>query len=223
MTGLIAKRITEIRQELPPHVRLIAVTKQVSVDAIRQAYVAGVRDFAESRIQEADQKIAQLQDLPDITWHLIGHLQSNKVKRALELFTWIHSVDSLKLAQRLDRLAAELSRQPQVCLQVKLAPDPDKYGWIVPELLADLPQLEACKSLKIQGLMTIVPLGLSRSNTLAVFENTRNLADKINQQAETNLCLQELSMGMSNDYPLAVEAGATMIRLGRTIFGERTP
>ena len=222
MSGLITERIAHIRQQLPAGVRLIAVTKQVSVDAMREAYVAGIRDFGESRTQEAEAKVAQLKDLPNLNWHLIGHLQNNKAKKALEQFQWIHSCDSLKLAQRLNRIAAELSLRPQVCLQVKVVPDPDKYGWTVPELLADLPELDQCDAIQIQGLMTILPLGLSQQESLAVFERTRELAEKIRQQNWLNLQMHELSMGMSGDYPLAVQAGATMVRLGRIIFGERT-
>ena len=222
MSGLITERIAHIRQQLPPGVRLIAVTKQVSVDAMREAYAAGVRDFAESRIQEAEAKIAKLGDLPDLNWHLIGHLQSNKAKKALEQFQWLHSCDSLNLAQRLNRLAAELSLRPKVCLQVKVVPDPNKYGWTVPELLADLPELNRCDALQIQGLMTILPLGLSQQESRVVFERTRELAEKIRQQNWSNLKMHELSMGMSDDYPLAVQAGATLVRLGRIIFGERT-
>lgn len=217
----LAQRITEIRQHLPESVRLIAVTKQVSVEAMREAYAAGVRDFGESRIQEAELKQTQLQDLPDITWHLIGHLQNNKARKAIEQFQWIHSLDSLKLAQRLDDLAGQLCRQPQVCLQVKLLPDPNKYGWTVPELLADLPTLNQCKNLQIQGLMTIPPINLDSSDILAVFQRTRELADKIQQQNWLNIQMQHLSMGMSADYQLAVQSGATMVRLGRIIFGER--
>ena len=222
MTGSIAQRIADIRQQLPPRVRLIAVTKQVSVDAMREAYAAGIRDFGENRLQEAEPKIAQLSDLPDLHWHLIGHLQSNKAKKALEQFQWIHSCDNLKLAQRLNRLAVELSIKPKVCFQVKVVPDPSKYGWTIPELLADLSELAQCDALQIQGLMTILPLGLSQTESLAVFERTRELADQIGQQNWSNLQMKELSMGMSDDYQLAVQAGATMVRLGRIIFGERT-
>ena len=222
MTGLIAERIANIRQQLPAGVRLIAVSKQVSVDAMREAYAAGIRDFGESKVQEAEVKLAQLSDLPDLNWHFIGHLQTNKVKKALEQFQWIHTCDSLKLAQRLNRLATELSVKPQVCLQVKVVPDPNKFGWTVPELLGDLPELNHCDALKIQGLMTILPLGLSQQESLAVFERTRELALKIGEQNWSNLPMHELSMGMSEDYPLAVQAGATMVRLGRIIFGERT-
>ncbi len=221
MTGLIAQRINRIREQIPEQVRLIAVTKQVSPEAIREAYEAGVRDFGENRLQEALFKQEQLQDLPDICWHFIGHLQANKAKKVLESFPWIHSVDSLKLAQRLDRLAGELSRRPQVCLQVKVLPDPNKYGWQVPELLTDLPELDKCQNLNIQGLMTILPLGLSDSQALDAFNATRELAEKIAQQNWSNLQMHQLSMGMSADYLLAVRAGATMIRLGTIIFGAR--
>lgn len=221
MTSLIAHRIALIRQQLPDRVRLIAVTKQVSHEAMREAYNAGIRDFGESRIQEAISKQQQLQDLPDITWHLIGSLQSNKAKKALEIFRWIHSLDSLKLAQRLDRLAQEMSCQPQVCLQVKLLSDPNKSGWTVPQLLADLPELNQCHNLQIRGLMSIPPLELTEEEILNFFEQTRELADKIRQQNWSYIQMQELSMGMSEDYHLAVGAGATMVRLGRTLFGER--
>lgn len=221
MTSLIAQRIASIRQQLPASVRLIAVTKQVSHEVMREAYNAGIRDFGESRIQEATSKQQQLQDLPDITWHLIGSLQSNKAKKALEIFGWIHSLDSLKLAQRLDRLAQEMSCQPQVCLQVKLLSDPNKSGWSVPQLLADLPELNQCRNLHIQGLMSIPPLELTQEEILNFFEQTSQLADQIRQQNWSHIQMQELSMGMSGDYHLAVQAGATMVRLGRTIFGER--
>jgi hypothetical protein len=220
MTSSIAEKIANIRQQLPAEVRLIAVTKGVSVDAMGEAYAAGVRDFGESQIQEAAVKQALLLDLPDINWHLIGHLQSNKVKKALEIFQWIHSCDSLTLAQRLNRVASELSLKPQVCLQMKILPDPNKYGWTIPELLADLPGLDRCDMLQIRGLMSILPLGLSEAESLAVFERTRSLALQIQEQNWSNLKMQELSMGMSGDYHLAVQAGATMVRLGHVIFGE---
>ena len=217
----IASRIAQINQQLPKSVRTIAVSKQVSVDLMRSAYAAGIRDFGESRIQEAETKQSQLQDLPDITWHLIGHLQSNKAKKALELFDWIHSIDSLKLAQQLDRLAGSMGKQPQVCLQVKLLPDPNKHGWTVPELLADLPALNECQQIKIQGLMTIPPLDLNEAEILALFQNTRELAEKIDRQNWSRIRMQDLSMGMSEDYHLAVQAGATMVRLGTILFGGR--
>ncbi len=221
MTSFIASRIAEIRQHLPASVKLIAVSKQASVAAMREAYAVGVRDFGESRVQEAASKQAQLQDLPDITWHFIGSLQTNKAKKALELFQWIHSLDSLKLAQRLDQLAQPLSCKPQVCLQVKLLPDPNKSGWTVSELKADLAELNQYSNLQIRGLMTIPPLGLNDSEILKVFNRTHELALEIQQQNWSHIQMQQLSMGMSEDYQLALLAGATMVRLGRILFGER--
>ncbi|MBE9000480.1 MULTISPECIES: YggS family pyridoxal phosphate-dependent enzyme [unclassified Nostoc] len=222
MNSSISERIVSIRSSLPTSVKLIAVSKQVSAQAIRSAYSAGIRDFAESRIQEAASKQAELQDLPDITWHFIGHLQSNKAKKAIEQFPWIHSVDNLKLAQRLDQLAQQLGVSPQVCLQVKILPDPNKSGWSVPELLADLPTLDQYKNLQIQGLMTIPPSGLNDPEILNVFNLNRELAKKIQEQNWSHIKMQQLSMGMSGDYELAVQAGATMVRLGTILFGDRS-
>lgn len=239
----IAERIAQIRQTLPDAVRLIAVTKQIPVERMRIAYEAGIRDFGENRVQEAATKQTQLADLTDVTWHMIGHLQRNKAAKAVELFPWIHSVDNLQLAQRLNQsvrltqsqdpdqaqavdqrgpqyLAKHLAK-PKVCLQVKIVPDPNKYGWTIPELIADLPALNECCQLEIVGLMVIPPYGLPTSETLAIFMRARQLAEEIQQQDWSNISIRELSMGMSDDYSLAIQAGATCIRLGRTLFGER--
>lgn len=217
----LAERLQQIRQTLPPTVKLIAVTKQVPVAAMRVAYELGIRDFGENRVQEAADKQIELADLTDLTWHLIGHLQSNKAAKALDLFDWIHSVDSLKLAQQLNRLAAHRSCPPKICLQVKILPDPNKSGWTIDDLLADLPELDHCTNLDIAGLMAIPPYGLPAAETQAVFERTRQLSEQIQQQSWSHIHLRELSMGMSEDYFLAVQAGSTMVRLGRTFFGSR--
>ena len=221
MTGYISQKIDSIRQQIPQNVRLIAITKQVSVEAMREAYATGIRDFGENRLQEALLKQEQLQDLNDINWHFIGHIQKNKAKKIIENFTWIHSVDSLALAKRLNRLAEELNQIPKVFLQVKVLSDPNKYGWEVSNLLLDLPQLSQYQNLDFQGLMTILPLGLSSTEVLDAFQKTQQLATTIAQKDYENLKIKELSMGMSGDYMQAIEAGATMIRLGRIIFGER--
>jgi pyridoxal phosphate enzyme (YggS family) len=199
----------------------MAVTKQVSVADMRSAYDRGIRDFGESRIQEAEVKQQELADLIDVQWHLIGHLQSNKVRKALQIFDWIHSVDSLKLAQQIDRVSAELNLRPKIFLQVKLLPDPDKYGWTVPELLVDLPQLDLLEHLDIQGLMAIPPQRLTTAATQELFEQARDLSRKIQQQSWQRIHLSELSMGMSGDYLQAIPAGSTIVRLGSIIFGDR--
>ncbi|WP_071518819.1 YggS family pyridoxal phosphate-dependent enzyme [Geitlerinema sp. PCC 9228] len=220
MSQSTTERIAQVRQTLPPHVQLVAVTKYVDTQAIRTAYHAGIRDFGESRVQDAQRKQQALADLEGITWHLIGHLQSNKAKKAIEHFDWIHSVDSLKLAQRLDKLAAEMGRTPQVCLQVKVRPDPQKYGWEIDELLSHLPALDQCHSLQIMGLMTILPQGLNQEQTRASFQRLSELAQTIRERNYTHISMKHLSMGMSADYHLAVEAGATMVRLGHILFAD---
>ncbi|NJR67598.1 MAG: YggS family pyridoxal phosphate-dependent enzyme [Synechococcales cyanobacterium CRU_2_2] len=221
----IAVRIQAIRQTLPNTVRLIAVSKTHSAAHVRAAYAAGIRDFGENRVQEAIEKQAQLQDLADVTWHLLGPLQSNKARKAVDHFDWIHSLDSLALAERLDRIAAEQQRSPQICLQVKLRHDPSKSGWSRDELFSQLPQLSKYKELRISGVMTIAPLGLETVETLRLFEEARDLAEQVHAEAKrqrwSNMLMNQLSMGMSEDYLLAVKAGSTLVRLGRTIFGSR--
>ena len=220
MTGSISQTINSIQSKIPQNVQLIAITKQVGIEPMKEAYKTGIRDFGENRLQEALNKQDKL-DLTDINWHFIGHIQKNKARKIIENFDWIHSVDSLALAKRLNRIAAELNRNPKVLLQVKVLPDPNKYGWKAGELIEDLPQLDKCDRLKITGLMTILPLGLSTEETSSAFQNTKKLASTIADKKYPNLEMQELSMGMSGDYQQAIAAGATMIRLGRTIFGER--
>jgi PLP dependent protein len=218
----VAERVLHLRSITPDSVRIIAITKTVPTDLMREAYGAGIRDFGESRLQEAVQKQQELADLPGITWHLIGHLQSNKAKQALQHFQWIHSVDSVAIAQRLNQLAADLPMPPKLCLQVKLKPDPNKFGWTAPELLNNLPLLQSLAHLRIQGLMTILPLNLSLLEQLSTFQGVRDLAQTIRQHPHAAIPITELSMGMSSDFPLAIQAGATMIRPGRVLFGDRS-
>ncbi len=222
MTGHILQKIGSIQQEIPQNVDLIAITKQVGIEPMRQAYYAGVRDFGENRLQEALEKQEQLKDLTDLNWHFIGHIQKNKARKIIENFGWIHSVDSLALAARLNKIAEEINLMPKVFLQVKILPDPNKYGWSETELWQDLSQLNQYQQLNFQGLMTILPLGLSPTQALEAFQATARLAATIRQSEYANLRLKELSMGMSEDYQMAIKAGATKIRLGRTIFGERS-
>ena len=214
----IASNIEYIRQSLPTSVRLVAISKYASVAQMREAYAVGIRDFGESRIQDAQTKQQELTDLPDICWHLIGHLQGNKVRKALQLFDWIHSVDSLRLLQQIDRVATELDISPNICLQVKVLPDPDKYGWTISELFTDLPAINQCQQPNIIGLMAIPPLGLTSTQTAQLFDQARDLSHQINQQPGSSLQISELSMGMSGDYLLAIAAGATIIRPGSIIF-----
>jgi PLP dependent protein len=214
----IAQRLAAIRQEISPTVKLVAVSKGATIGQMREAYEAGQRDFGESRIQATIEKQAALADLPDICWHLIGQLQSNKVRKAVQMFDAIHSVDSLKLCQQIDRVAGELGKFPQAFLQVKMLPDPQKSGWSEADLLVELPEISQCKFVKIDGLMSIAPLGLSKQELMYLFMSVTNLQNKINQYDYPSIHLKHLSMGMSQDYQLAVEAGSTIIRVGSKIF-----
>ncbi len=222
MTGHVLQKIALIQREIPQNVDLIAITKQIGIEPMREAYNAGIRNFGENRLQEALEKQEQLKDLTDLNWHFIGHIQKNKARKIIENFGWIHSVDSLALAARLNKIAEELNLMPKVFLQVKILPDPNKYGWSKTELWQDLPQLNQYQQLNFQGLMTIMPLGLSPTQALEAFQATARLAAAIRQTEYSNLALKELSMGMSGDYQMAIQAGATKIRLGRIIFGERS-
>ncbi|MEA5490106.1 MULTISPECIES: YggS family pyridoxal phosphate-dependent enzyme [Pseudanabaena] len=212
----LVDRLNQILVNIPPQVKLVAVSKYTTTEAIRAAYDAGVRDFAESRVQDGKIKQTELADLTDITWHMIGSLQSNKAKQAISQFNWIHSIDRLSLAEQCDRLISELGKSPKLLLQVKLAEDPNKSGWTESELLADLPKLAKLQNLNIVGLMTILPLGLDESQAYAVFSRATELAAKMRSLGWTNI--QELSMGMSADYAIAIKAGATIIRIGSQIF-----
>ncbi|BAC88643.1 YggS family pyridoxal phosphate-dependent enzyme [Gloeobacter violaceus] len=223
----VAERIEWLRGQLPAAVRLVAVTKQVPVERIREAYDCGLRDFGESRIQEVQQKIPQLTDLQGVSWHLIGSLQRNKARPALEVFDWIHSVDSLPLAERLASLMDSVGRRPRLLLQVKLAADPTKSGWSQAELEAALPRLAALPQLDIRGLTAIAPLGLGEQGNRTLFGQVAALARDLGRRAGEagwqHIRMEELSMGMSGDYPQAIAAGATMVRLGQVLFGSRLP
>ena len=217
----LTERLASLKPDIPADVRLVAVSKTFPAAAIAAAYSLGLRDFGESKVQETEQKQQQLSDLKDITWHLIGHLQSNKARKAVQLYDWIHSVDSLKLAKRLNQAATDLGRRPQCCLQVKILPDPNKYGFDPDTLLAALPDLNQLSGLNMVGLMAILPWGLTPEATQSAFKQVRILADRVNQMPNSQLQIEHLSMGMSGDFRSAIAAGATLIRLGTILFGQR--
>ena len=218
-TALIRQRIEQVREGIPDHIQIMAVSKGYGLAHIKAAYEAGLRHFGESRIQEAQPKITALRHShPEIIWHLIGHLQTNKAKAALELFDWIDSVDSLKLAQALDQRAQNLTKPPALSLQIKLAPDPDKYGWTEADLWEHLPALTQLQSLSIRGVLTILPLGLQDPEVEALFQALPRLAQELSQRSGGMIQPSVISMGMSGDYHLAIKAGTTQIRLGRSLF-----
>jgi len=209
----LARRLEELRRALPPSCRLLAVSKGQPTAALRRAVAAGQRSFGESRLQEASAKQESLADLEPLDWHFIGRLQANKARGVLRRFGTLHSVDSLPLAQRLARIAAEEGVAPAIFLQVKLRPDPGKTGFSEEELRRDWPEIASLAPLRPVGLMTIAPLGLDPQERLSLFGECAALAGALG--------LPELSMGMSGDWPQAAAAGSTWVRLGTALFGAR--
>jgi hypothetical protein len=203
----------------PDEVELVAVTKTVPVACIREAVEVGVTALGENRVQEASDKIALLSSLP-IRWHLIGHLQTNKSRPAAELFELIHSLDSVKLAAALDRHGAALQKQVRVLVEVNLGGESSKTG--IPE--QDLmPLLQDCRQfthLSIEGLMAIPPYRKNPDDVRPFFRRLRQLRDRA-AKACPDYPLRHLSMGMSHDYEIAIEEGATLVRVGTAIFEER--
>ena len=199
-------------------VRLVAVTKGVAPERIREAMALGVLDFGENRIQEALLKIAALG--PGPRWHLVGHLQRNKVRRAVDAFALIHSVDSLPLAEEIARRAEAVGQPVPVLLQVSVAAEPQKHGFAPDAVPPAARHVAALPAIRLRGLMTIAPLAADPEEVRPVFRRLRELRDVLRAEWPE---LDELSMGMTDDFEVAIEEGATLIRVGRAIFGERAP
>jgi pyridoxal phosphate enzyme (YggS family) len=202
---------------------LVAVTKTVAIERIYEAVEAGQSVFGENRVQEAAGKVAALQEQhPEVHWHLIGHLQTNKAKAAADLFSLIESVDSQKLAARLDGYAAGLGKPLSVLLEVNVAGEPSKSGFSPEALGSCISDLLALPNLELRGLMMIAPPVSDPEEVRWVFRSLRRLRDHLRDRFDTP-GFTELSMGMTDDFEVAVEEGATMVRIGRALFGERPP
>jgi hypothetical protein len=204
----------------PDDVKLLAISKTFPPESIRAAYEVGLRDLGENRVQEAKAKRPALADL-SITWHLVGHLQTNKAKAARELFHWVHSVDSFRLAQKLDQAAAPGGRLP-ILLEVNLGGEESKAGVGAPEIAQLAEQISQLATLEIRGLMVIPPFFDDPEQVRPYFRRLRELAQEIDARGIANVSMRELSMGMSNDFEVAIEEGATIIRVGTAIFGPRS-
>lgn len=223
----ILKRISHAAMRAgrsPDEVKLIAVTKTVGIETIKDAIDAGLRIFGENRVQEARDKISDLKSQISnsrIEWHLIGHLQKNKAKYAVQLFDLIHTVDSVELAEELNKQAEKIGKIQRVLVQVKLSEEETKHGVSEDELILLLEKIKKLKNLKLEGLMTMPPFFEDHEKVRPYFKKLREIRDNINSLCITHYALRELSMGMSNDFEVAIEEGATMVRIGTAIFGER--
>lgn len=206
----------------PGEVQLIAVTKTFSAQSILAATAAGQLRFGENRIREAESKIHALSGIPGIEWHLVGHLQSNKAKRAAELFQVIHSLDSAKLAVRLSEACSAIGKVMRVLLQVDLGQEDTKYGADPGEVRNIIDAASGLAGIRIEGLMTIPPYFEDPEETRPYFSALRQLRDALESEHSGCLGQGHLSMGMSHDFAVAIREGATMVRVGTAIFGERT-
>lgn len=223
---MIAEQLQEIRNKVkacaeaagrqPAAVRLLAVSKTFPAEDILTAYGAGQREFGENRVQEMAEKAPKLP--ADCVWHLIGHLQQNKARQALEFASWIHAVDSLSLLKRLNLLAAEMGKSPKIMFEVNVSGEESKFG-LKPAEVSEVVKAAVGGPCQPVGLMTMAPLGASPEELKAVFGGLRELRDKVS--SEVGIPLPELSMGMSGDFPAAIAEGSTIVRIGTAIFGHR--
>ena len=226
----IPRRLAEVRDRIanaasragrrPEDVRLIAVSKTHPIDAVRAAAGAGQLDFGENKVQEALQKIAQSTDT-SLRWHLIGHLQSNKARKAAQAVGAIHAIDSVELLKKVDQAAAESGRKVDVLIQVDLALEDTKFGAPVADVRSIVDAAAGCTAARLTGLMLLPPLAANPEDARPWFARLRALRDELAASGVPADRLRELSMGMSHDFEVAIAEGATMVRVGTAIFGER--
>ncbi len=212
-------RMAEKKAKREGKVTLIAVSKTKPSEMIREAYDEGQRDFGENRVQEIVEKYP---DLPkDIRWHLIGHLQTNKVKYIVDKVAMIHSVDSLKLATEISRQAVKAGKSVDILIEVNVAQEESKFGVLVKDAPDLVKEISTLPGIRIRGLMTVAPFVSDAEENRAVFSTLRQLSVDIDSKNIDNVDMDCLSMGMSGDYKVAIEEGATFVRVGTSIFGDR--
>lgn len=218
----IAQQIQRIEKELPPDCQLVAVSKTKPVSALWEAYEAGVRDFGENKVQEMVDKQAQMPS--DCRWHMVGHLQRNKVKYLASFVTLIHSVDSPRLLKEIDKQGAKSERVIDCLLQVHIAQEEEKFGLSDEELMTLLrsEDLRKAEHVKIIGLMGMATFSENPEQVRPEFGHLKNVFEQVKSMSlPSNVSMEQLSMGMSGDYAVATEEGSTIVRIGTTIFGER--
>jgi len=204
----------------PADIRLIAVSKTFGADHVKAATAAGQVDFGENRVQEALEKIA-LAGAPGLRWHLVGHLQANKARKAAGAFACIHSIDGADLLGRVDRAAVEAGASPEALVQVDLAGEPTKHGARPEEIETTLAAARSCEAVRVVGLMLLPPFFADAEDTRPYFRRLREMRDGLVARGVPPAMLAHLSMGMSHDFEVAIQEGATMVRVGTAIFGDR--
>ena len=201
----------------PEEIKLVAVTKTATTEQIKEAINAGVKIIGENRVQDAKEKYQIL--TADIKWHLIGHLQTNKTKYAVEIFNCIHSVDSIKLAQEIDKRSKQFGKKIDVLVEVNVSGEETKYGIKPEEVEPFLKEISEFPEIRVRGLMTIAPIVEDKEEVRPYFRKLRELSEEIKSKNIGNVKMDYLSMGMTEDFEIAIEEGANMVRIGRGIFG----
>lgn len=214
----IEENINIIKQDLAKDTTLIAVSKTKPFEAIIEAYKSGCRDFGENKVQELAQKIDTLPK--DIKWHLIGHLQRNKVKYIVGKVHLIHSLDSIKLLEEIERLYSSKDCLANTLIQINIGRENSKTGILIEDLEELLKKCELCNNVKVKGLMAVIPIG-SEEKCRDYFREMKTIWDQLRNRNFRNISMEYLSMGMTHDYKIAVEEGSNMVRVGTGIFGER--
>jgi len=226
----LKQRLEEIRERIrkaaeacdrdPDSIRLVAVSKTIPAETVKEAIEAGATILGENYVQEAREKFDALVLYP-VSWHFIGHLQSNKAKYAVRLFDLVHSVDSLKLAHALDKEAKKVDKIQSILVQVNISGEDTKSGIAAAEAPGLISEIGRLENLSVKGLMTMPPYFYQPEKVRPYFAALRNLRDRLKEQSIPNLSMDELSMGMTGDFEVAIEEGATIVRIGTAIFGER--
>ena len=227
-----SQKINEVRQRIesacarsgrnPRDIILIAVTKTVSLETIQEAIRCGLNTFGENKVQEAAKKINELGPGAGISWHMIGHLQTNKVKDAIELFSLIHAVDSLRLCEKINERADKIGKVVDILLELNLSKEKTKYGFSEKELFDIIKSMEKYTNIRVRGLMTMTPFFDTPEDSREYFRRLFKLSRNIREMPlPGNVEMKYISMGMTQDFEVAIEEGANMVRVGRAIFGER--
>jgi pyridoxal phosphate enzyme (YggS family) len=214
----IKQNIEELKSKIPEEVKLLAVSKTKPLEELEEAYIAGMRDFGENKVQELAKKSENFHD--DVRWHFIGQLQSNKVKYLVDKVYLIHSLGSFSLLKEIERVFGKADKVVNTLIQINIGKEESKSGILEEELYAFIEEIEKCKYVSVKGIMVIIPIGDEESNR-KYFRRTKEIFDELKEKKYKNITMEILSMGMTHDFMTAIEEGSNLVRIGTGIFGER--
>lgn len=214
----IKQNIEELKSKIPEEVKLLAVSKTKPLEELEEAYIAGMRDFGENKVQELVKKSENFHD--DVRWHFIGQLQSNKVKYLLDKVYLIHSLGSFSLLKEIEKVFGKADRVANTLIQINIGKEESKSGILEEDLYDFIEEIEKCKHVSVKGIMVIIPIGDEESNR-KYFRRTKEIFDELKEKKYKNITMEILSMGMTHDFMTAIEEGSNLVRIGTGIFGER--